>query len=157
VTLDKSGNIRKNSMGPGGLFVQIQHKDNLQSEYMHLLNYLVKMGQWVKAGDIIGHVGDTGIHVDAAHLHFQMREGGEIIDPMIPLAPYLISPLATYRGQTAVAAMPARWRVAKHRLRAEAASRREQRQRDLDRSNADNQANPSPTNPPDEKVANEGD
>ncbi len=127
VTLDKSGAIRKNSMGPGGLFVQIQHKDNLQSEYMHLLNYLVKMGQWVKAGDIIGHVGDTGIHVDAAHLHFQMRENGEVIDPMVQLAPYLVAPQETYRGQYAMAAMPARWREVRHRLRAE---RREQRERE---------------------------
>jgi hypothetical protein len=131
VSLDKSGNIRKNSMGPGGLFVLIQHKDNLQSEYMHLLNYLVKMGQWVKAGDIIGHVGDTGIHVDAAHLHFQLRENGEIVDPMVTLAPYLISPQATYRGQMVSAAMPARWREVRQRMRAE---RREQRERESDAS-----------------------
>lgn len=149
VTLDKSGNIRKNSMGPGGLFVQIQHKDNLQSEYMHLLNYLVKMGQWVKAGEIIGHVGDTGIKVDTAHLHFQMRENGEVIDPMAHLAPYLIPPQETYRGQMVMAAMPARWREAKHRLRAEAAIRREQRERELDPSDA-------PAKTPEKKVADDG-
>ena len=134
VTLDKSGAIRKNSMGPGGLFVQIQHKDNLQSEYMHLLNYLVKMGQWVKAGDIIGHVGDTGIHIDVAHLHFQMRENGEVVDPMLQLAPYLIAPHETFRGQYAMAAMPARWREVRHRLRAE---RREQREREANGNASD--------------------
>jgi hypothetical protein len=159
VTLDKSGNIRKNSMGPGGLFVQIQHKDNLQSEYMHLLNYLVKIGQWVKAGEIIGHVGDTGIHVDAAHLHFQLRDSGEIIDPMVVLAPYLIPPRATYRGQQAMAAMPARWREARQRLRAEAASRREQLEQGADTSGVseDPREGASTTKTPNKKVADDGD
>jgi hypothetical protein len=117
VTLDKSGAIRKNSMGPGGLFVQIQHKDNLMSEYMHLLNYLVQNGQWVKAGQIIGHVGDTGIRIDVPHLHFQMRDNGEILDPLVHLRPYLIGPKATFRGQLVSASMPSRWRAARMRLR----------------------------------------
>jgi len=72
-------------------------------------------------------VGDTGIHIDAAHLHFQMRENGEVIDPMVHLAPYLIAPQETYRGQMAMATMPARWREVRQRLRA---ARREQRERD---------------------------
>jgi hypothetical protein len=117
VTLDKSGAIRKTSMGPGGLFVQIQHKDNLMSEYMHLLNYLVQNGQWVKAGQIIGHVGDTGIRIDVPHLHFQMRDNGEILDPLVQLRPYLIGPKETYRGQLMSASLPARWRAARMRLR----------------------------------------
>lgn len=122
-TFDKAGAIRKASMGPGGLFVQIQHKDNLMSEYMHLLNYLVQNGQWVKAGQIIGHVGDTGIHIDVPHLHFQMRDNGEIVDPLVHLRAYLIGPKATYRGQLMIAAMPGRWREARARLRALAAGR----------------------------------
>ena len=125
VTLDKSGAIRKNSMGPGGLFVQIQHKDNLMSEYMHLLNYLVQNGQWVKAGQIIGHVGDTGIRISFPHLHFQLRDSGEIIDPLVHLRAYLIGPQATYRGEAIIAAMPKRWREARSHLRALARSRRE--------------------------------
>jgi hypothetical protein len=134
VTLDKSGAIRKNSMGPGGLFVQIQHKDNLMSEYMHLRNYLVQNGQWVKAGQIIGHVGDTGIRVNAPHLHLQMRDSGEIIDPLAVLHPYLIGPQATYRGQLISAAMPGRWREARVRMRALA---RRERGPDLDATGAD--------------------
>ncbi len=132
VTLDKSGTIRKNSMGPGGLFVQIQHRDNLMSEYMHLLNYLVQNGQWVKAGQIIGHVGDTGIKLDVPHLHFQLRVGGEVVDPLVHLRSYLIAPQATYRGRFVAAVMPARWREAKSRLRAETSNRRDRRSRDAD-------------------------
>jgi hypothetical protein len=125
VTLDKSGAIRKNSMGPGGLFVQIQHKDNLMSEYMHLLNYLVQNGQWVKAGQIIGHVGDTGIRISVPHLHFQMRDNGEIIDPLVHLRVYLIGPQATYRGELISSTMPTRWREARSRMRALARGHRE--------------------------------
>ena len=125
VTLDKSGAIRKNSMGPGGLFVQIQHKDDLMSEYMHLLNYLVQNGQWVKAGQIIGHVGDTGIRISVPHLHFQMRDNGEIIDPLVHLRVYLIGPQATYRGELISSTMPTRWREARSRMRALARGRRE--------------------------------
>jgi murein DD-endopeptidase MepM/ murein hydrolase activator NlpD len=88
------------------------------SEYMHLLNYLVQNGQWVKAGQIIGHVGDTGIRINAPHLHFQIRDNGEIIDPLVHLRPYLIGPQATYRGQLVSAAMPGRWREARARMRA---------------------------------------
>jgi hypothetical protein len=136
ITLDKSGTVRKSSMGPGGLFVQIQHKDNLVSEYMHLLNYLVQNGQWVKAGQIIGHVGDTGIKIDVPHLHFQLRDNGEIIDPLVHLGPYLIPPQAIYRGRLMIAAMPGRWRQARSRLRVEAAGRREQPSQDLDAMDA---------------------
>jgi hypothetical protein len=132
VTLDKSGAIRKTSMGPGGLFVQIQHKDELMSEYMHLLNYLVKLGQWVKAGDVIGHVGDTGIKIDTPHLHFQLRVRGEIVDPMVHLRPYVISPRATYRGRVITAAMRERWREARLRMKA----LRESRQPGRDETNA---------------------
>jgi hypothetical protein len=148
VTLDKSGAIRKNSMGPGGLFVQIQHKDNLVSEYMHLLNYLVQNGQWVKAGQIIGHVGDTGIRIDVPHLHFQMRDNGEIVDPLVHLTAYLIGPQATYRGQLVSAAMPKRWREARSRMRALAGSRRERDENVGDGDGPSPSSAPSATEPP---------
>jgi hypothetical protein len=155
VTLDKSGAIRKNSMGPGGLFVQIQHKDNLMSEYMHLLNYLVQNGQWVKAGQIIGHVGDTGIRIDVPHLHFQMRDNGEIVDPLVHLRAYLIGPQATYRGQFVSAAMPRRWREARSRLRAQAGSRRERDQDSDDTETSAPSGAPSDAEPSSGKEAHE--
>lgn len=159
VTLDKSGDIRKNSMGPGGLFVQIQHKDNLMSEYMHLLNYLVQNGQWVKAGQIIGHVGDTGIKIDVPHLHFQMRDNGEIIDPIVHLRAYLIPPRATYRGQLVIAAMPSRWREARSHLRSEAAKRRKHNDEDSDAMDGDSRAKEptSASEPTATKVSHDGD
>ena len=120
ITLDKSGAVRKSSMGPGGLFVQIQHKDDLVSEYMHLRDYLVRNGQWVKAAQIIGHVGDTGIKVNAPHLHFQMRDQGGLLDPLLHLGPYLIPPQAFYRRQPLIAAMPAGRPDARSRARAAA-------------------------------------
>ena len=123
ITLDKSGTVRKSSMGPGGLFVQIQHKDDLVSEYMHLRDYLVRNGQWVKAAQIIGHVGDTGIKVDTAHLHFQMRDKGAILDPLVHLRPYLIPPQAFYRGRPLLAAMPRHGRNARPHTKVVAATK----------------------------------
>jgi hypothetical protein len=158
VTLDRSGTIRKNSMGPGGLFVQVQHRDKLMSEYMHLLNYLVQNGQWVKAGQIIGHVGDTGIKIDVPHLHFQMREDGEVIDPMVHLRAYLIPPQATYRGRAVAASMPGRWRYARARIRA--TSRRDDQGADADTDDTDRADNPSldaPSGPSSSKGSNESD
>lgn len=137
VTLDKSGTIRKSSMGPGGLFVEIQHKDKLMSEYMHLLNFLVQDGQWVKAGQIIGHVGDSGIKIDVPHLHFQLRDNGEIIDPVVHLRPYLISPHDIYRGRLIMASMPRRWREARQRMRADTVGHRKHREEDLDAADTD--------------------
>lgn len=113
VTLDKSGAVRKSSMGPGGLFVQIQHKDDLVSEYMHLRDFLVRHGQWVKAGQIIGHVGDTGIKIHVPHLHLQMRAQGALLDPLVHLGPYLIPPQAFYRGRPLMAATSGRRRGAR--------------------------------------------
>ncbi len=137
VTLDKSGTIRKSSMGPGGLFVQIQHQDKLMSEYMHLLNYLVQDGQWVKAGQIIGHVGDSGIKVDVPHLHFQLRDNGDTIDPIVVLRPYVVPPQEIYRGRVIIASMPKRWREAKQRMRAQAVGRRTHGEEDPDGADAD--------------------
>lgn len=41
--------------------------------YGHLHRYVVKEGQRVKAGDLIGYVGDSGAH-GANHLHFEVGE-----------------------------------------------------------------------------------
>lgn len=63
--------------------VRIQHKD-YQSAYYHLKSgsILVKKGDWVKEGQRIATMGNTG-HSTAKHLHFQIDKGGNStsIDP----------------------------------------------------------------------------
>ena len=48
-------------MGAGGLLVAIDHAQGLSSHYMHLDSYAVVSGQKVTRGDLIGHVGRSGM------------------------------------------------------------------------------------------------
>jgi murein DD-endopeptidase MepM/ murein hydrolase activator NlpD len=43
---------------------------------------LVKKGQLVNSGSIIGNVGDTGSAV-GPHLHFELNKDGIAVDPLI--------------------------------------------------------------------------
>ncbi len=90
-------------MGPGGLFVMIQHADDLMSAYMHLQKFLVKEGQEVHAGQVIGYVGRTGIRVDPPHLHFELRYHRRHINPAPILEPYIFMPEQIYRARFVMA------------------------------------------------------
>lgn len=67
----------------GGLAVLIAHGDGWWSEYAHLQDLLVKRGDPVAKGALIGHVGSTG--ANAAHLHFGVKKGVKI-DPSLGAA-----------------------------------------------------------------------
>jgi murein DD-endopeptidase MepM/ murein hydrolase activator NlpD len=63
-----------------GHFVLIRHKNGLETLYGHLSRRFVKLGQELKAGDIIGNGGNSG-RSTAPHLHFEIRYSGNAIDP----------------------------------------------------------------------------
>ena len=65
----------------GGLEVHIDHGDGLTSWYRHLSRIDVSAGTRLKAGTIIGAVGDTGCSL-GSHLHFAIRDGGTFVDPL---------------------------------------------------------------------------
>lgn len=65
----------------GGNIVTIKHDGNYQTNYYHLDTRLVDGGELVRAGDIIGTVGQTG-NATGPHLHFELEDPtGEKIDP----------------------------------------------------------------------------
>ena len=64
-----------------GTFVLLQHADEYQSMYGHLSRLVVRPGQRVSAGEVIGLSGNTG-NSSAPHLHFEIRKKGLVVDPL---------------------------------------------------------------------------
>ena len=66
--------------GGYGQFIAVRHRDGYTSHYGHCRSLHVSPGQRVKAGEIIGTVGSTGLST-GPHLHFEVRVNGEPKDP----------------------------------------------------------------------------
>lgn len=70
-----------NSGGDGGNQIIIRHTNGYMTGYAHLSKQLVKKGDKVKQGDVIGLSGNTGKST-GPHLHLTMTEpSGAKIDP----------------------------------------------------------------------------
>lgn len=64
-----------------GNYVQIDHGDGYRSIYMHMTRYIVKVGDYVTPGQVIGYVGSTGVST-GNHLHFGISKNGKYVNPM---------------------------------------------------------------------------
>ena len=67
-----------------GNSVKIKHKYGFYTLYGHMQRILTTVGTVVKQGDIIGLMGATG-RATGPHVHFEIRIGSEIVDPLIYL------------------------------------------------------------------------
>ncbi len=67
-----------------GNLILIDHGDGYQSVYAHLKDFAVKNGDSVTKGQIIGHVGSSGLSTKP-HLHFEIRVKGESVNPLTVL------------------------------------------------------------------------
>ncbi|MAM05672.1 MAG: peptidase M23 [Flavobacteriales bacterium] len=72
--------VRKSRRGFGN-HVIINHGYGYKTLYAHMKKYIVKKGQKVKRGEIIGYVGNTGTSV-APHLHYEVHKNGKKLDPV---------------------------------------------------------------------------
>ncbi|WP_245189497.1 peptidoglycan DD-metalloendopeptidase family protein [Lunatimonas salinarum] len=63
-----------------GHFVLVRHRNGLETLYGHLSKILVKVGEELVAGSVLGFGGNTG-RSTGPHLHFEVRYKGLSIDP----------------------------------------------------------------------------
>jgi murein DD-endopeptidase MepM/ murein hydrolase activator NlpD len=64
-----------------GYVLAIQHRNNLISVYKHNSALLQKVGDYVKAGDVVSIIGNTGELTNGPHLHFELWHDGMPINP----------------------------------------------------------------------------
>ena len=64
-----------------GYVIEVQHKNNLISIYKHNSQLLKKPGNFVKAGEVIALVGNTGELSTGPHLHFELWQEGKSLNP----------------------------------------------------------------------------
>jgi murein DD-endopeptidase MepM/ murein hydrolase activator NlpD len=64
-----------------GNLVLLRHDNGWVSAYAHNDQILVKRGDKVKRGQVIGKAGNTGT-VDQPQLHFELRQGAKPVDPL---------------------------------------------------------------------------
>ncbi|EJM97815.1 peptidoglycan DD-metalloendopeptidase family protein [Phyllobacterium sp. YR531] len=69
--------------GNFGNFIKITHAGNRETHYAHLQGFAgnIAVGKAVKAGQIIGFVGSTGLST-GPHLHFELIANGSLVDPL---------------------------------------------------------------------------
>lgn len=70
--------------GGYGIMVEVTHTAGIDTRYAHLSAIAVSAGDRVARGQIIGYSGATG-RVTGPHLHFEVRQDGAPVDPVVYL------------------------------------------------------------------------
>lgn len=82
----KAGTVNladNNNDGSGGRMIGINHGDGSVTQYLHLSQVLVGVGQWVEQGQEIARSGASGFGDDwgyGAHLHIALKINGSNVD-----------------------------------------------------------------------------
>ncbi len=64
-----------------GKYIILAHGNGYETIFAHLHKRLVKKGDIVQRGKVIGHIGNTG-RSTGSHLHYGVRYNNKSIDPM---------------------------------------------------------------------------
>jgi murein DD-endopeptidase MepM/ murein hydrolase activator NlpD len=72
--------VKRSKRGYGNQ-VRIDHGYGYKTFYAHLNKYIVRKGQMVKRGDLIGYVGSTGTST-APHLHYEVIKNKRKVNPV---------------------------------------------------------------------------
>lgn len=65
-----------------GNYIRINHRHGIETTYGHLSKMLVRYGQEVKRGEVLGLVGSTGRFSTGPHLHYQVAVNDKVVDPL---------------------------------------------------------------------------
>ncbi len=66
-----------------GFYIEITHNNGITTRYMNCSIISAASDSNVEQGCIIGYVGNTSIYSTAPHLHFEVIQNGNYIDPLI--------------------------------------------------------------------------
>ncbi|RKZ23418.1 peptidase M23 [bacterium] len=66
--------------GGYGHTVEINHGYGYKTRYAHLRSYVVRKGQRVRRGQVIGYIGSSGL-TTGPHLHYEVRVLGKPVNP----------------------------------------------------------------------------
>ena len=91
--------------GGHGNYVRLEHSGGLGTGYAHMSRIAGASGTHVRAGQVIGYVGSSGLST-GAHLHYEVYRNGETVNPLsVHFAPgsgaKLPGNLAAFRTQLA--------------------------------------------------------
>ena len=76
-----SGTVTKSSYTRGnGKYVKIRHNSTYETQYLHMSRRKAKVGEFVKQGDVIGYVGNTGSSA-GNHVCYRFWKNGKQVDP----------------------------------------------------------------------------
>src|SRR5690606_16246963 len=64
-----------------GNYVKVRHNSTYSTQYLHMSKILVRRGQRVAQGDIIGKVGSTGL-ATGPHVCYRFWKNGVQVDPL---------------------------------------------------------------------------
>ena len=88
VTASRAGRvIVAGASGGYGKLVTLSHPNETETRYGHLSSIKVKKGAFVRPGQVLGTVGNSG-RSTGYHLHFEVRVKGLPVDPTKWLVPY---------------------------------------------------------------------
>lgn len=64
-----------------GYVIGVQHANNLVSFYKHNSKLLKKVGNFVRAGEVVSIIGNSGEMSSGPHLHFELWYNGSAVNP----------------------------------------------------------------------------
>lgn len=82
ITTTASGTVEKTGYTAGnGNYVKVKHNGTYSTQYLHMSKILVRRGQHVNQGDVIGRVGSTGL-ATGPHVCYRFWKNGKQVDAL---------------------------------------------------------------------------